>query len=420
VGILNLTISPDDIAEDLIDFPLPVKLSTAVGKNSFDVSALFTALGENKLKFKIETLVSDVLTESPVEIELWDSTNNLAILHVKVPMISSTVETVLKLTYSEAMDDNTTYVGVTETPAAKTVWDDNFVAVYLMAQDPSTGGACVLDSTSNANHGTPDGAMTFGDLVDDGFGKALSFDGVDDYISIPDGALISGASARTISVSLTPSDVSAYKMFFSYGGTSDNTNYTGEIGRTIDGKLSLNYDSNVDSESGASIQLNVNQIVTLIYTGTQSRALVDNLEVINATNTINTTASNGGIGKRTVSTAYPYIGTISDVRISNIVRSDSWIKATSDGLADLLITFDTVPTYKVTGVIKEEGVAVARVISLLSRLTPAIIETIESESDGSFEFTGLETDDDVTLIVFDDAAGTVYNDRIVRVTPMEA
>jgi len=118
--------------------------------------------------------------QCPVEIESWDSANNKAFIHIKVPIISPTEDTVLTLTCLGS--PNTAYVGETGSDAAKAVWDENFAAVYHMAQDPSTGGACILDSTSNENHGTPNGSMTSDDLIDGDYGKALEFDGIDDYI----------------------------------------------------------------------------------------------------------------------------------------------------------------------------------------------------------------------------------------------
>lgn len=69
-------------------------------------------------------------------------------------------------------------------PAAQ-VYDADFQAVYHMAQDPNgdpTDG--ILDSTINANHGTPSGSMTSADFVDGFMGKAIDFDGTDDLITI--------------------------------------------------------------------------------------------------------------------------------------------------------------------------------------------------------------------------------------------
>jgi hypothetical protein len=99
-------------------------------------------------------------------------------------IISSSEDTILFLYYDSTQDDNTTYVGDPGDTAAQNVWNSNFVARYGMAQDPSGGTDCIIDSTANANHGTPYGSMTSDDLVDGEIGKAIDFDGIDDVIEI--------------------------------------------------------------------------------------------------------------------------------------------------------------------------------------------------------------------------------------------
>jgi hypothetical protein len=173
-----LTISSGSIDEDLIDFPAMINLSNSSGLNSFDATEVFNILGENKLKIKVE----QGNTQCYVEIESWDSTSNKANLWVKIPVVSSSSDTILVLTANPYMDDNTEYVGETTSDAAKNVWDDAFVGVWHMAQDPSGGINCILDSTRNGNHGTPSGGMVSGDLIDADYGKAINFDGSDDYI----------------------------------------------------------------------------------------------------------------------------------------------------------------------------------------------------------------------------------------------
>jgi hypothetical protein len=74
--------------------------------------------------------------------------------------------------------------GVTLTTPSRAVWNSDLKAIYHMGQDPSGAAPQILDSTSNAKHGTSAGTMTSGDLVDGLIGKALDFDGVDDYVSI--------------------------------------------------------------------------------------------------------------------------------------------------------------------------------------------------------------------------------------------
>ncbi|MFW9784959.1 MAG: LamG-like jellyroll fold domain-containing protein, partial [Candidatus Heimdallarchaeota archaeon] len=70
-----------------------------------------------------------------------------------------------------------------ENPGA--VWDDDYCFVLHMNQDPYSSD--ILDSTTNGFDFNVEalGSMTSEDLVDGQTGKAIAFDGVDDYIYLP-------------------------------------------------------------------------------------------------------------------------------------------------------------------------------------------------------------------------------------------
>jgi hypothetical protein len=91
-------------------------------------------------------------TQCYIEVESWDSSSELAVLHIKVPYISSSSDTELYLAYSSSWTDNSEFVGDTGSTAAKAVWDNNFLGVWHMAQEPDGAGS-MLDSTSNEYHG---------------------------------------------------------------------------------------------------------------------------------------------------------------------------------------------------------------------------------------------------------------------------
>jgi len=85
---------------------------------------------------------------------------------------------------------NLTEPAADSTYGSQAVWD-GYRALYLMNGDPST---TILDSTSNNNDQTTAGAMTSGDLVDGEFGKAVEFDGANDYSTAPDTASLAPAA----------------------------------------------------------------------------------------------------------------------------------------------------------------------------------------------------------------------------------
>src|SRR6056297_3563809 len=179
----KITIDNTNIDSDLTHFPVPVPLGTAVGQSDQDVSDIFDELGSESLKIAVTK--SDGTTQIYAEVEQWDEASEKALLWVSKSDLTLTAAstTELYLYYDSTKADNTTYIGTSGNRTE--VWDSDFVAVYTLAQDPTGGTGCILDSTGNGHHGTPQGSMTSGDLVDGLIGLALELDGNDDYIEIP-------------------------------------------------------------------------------------------------------------------------------------------------------------------------------------------------------------------------------------------
>ena len=70
-----------------------------------------------------------------------------------------------------------------------------------MNQDPDGDVADVIrNSVSTSYRGTPVGTMTSADLVDGKIGKAINFDGSDDYIDVVNGFGMDGLGAFSVSV----------------------------------------------------------------------------------------------------------------------------------------------------------------------------------------------------------------------------
>ncbi len=179
----KVTVDNTNIDADLTHFPVPVPLGTAVGQSDQDVSDIFDAIGSESLKIAVTK--DDGETQIYVEVEFWDETSEKALLWVSKSDLTLTAASVTELYiyYDANQSDNTGYVG---TPGNRSeVWSSDFVAVYTMAQDPSGGADCIIDSSGNGNHGTPDSTMTSADLVDGVIGQAIEFDGDDDYVEIP-------------------------------------------------------------------------------------------------------------------------------------------------------------------------------------------------------------------------------------------
>jgi len=99
-------------------------------------------------------------------------------------------------------------------------------------------GSTTSDSSENRNHGTINGAV----WTDGKFGKALSFDGVDDYVTFGDVNNFDGLSAITIAVWLYPREgddgilsddsflmrYSGWASFLLYDNSGGNSGYIGQ------------------------------------------------------------------------------------------------------------------------------------------------------------------------------------------------
>lgn len=87
------------------------------------------------------------------EIETYTATTGAVNFWVRVPTVSHTTEMVIYLCYGKS--------AISSSQENKTgVWDSNFKGVWHLKEDPSGTAPPVKDSTSNANHGTSNGAMT--------------------------------------------------------------------------------------------------------------------------------------------------------------------------------------------------------------------------------------------------------------------
>ena len=159
----HFSINHDYIDDDLINYPLLLKLNASyVSECAVDFCFV-----DDTNRFTYE-----------YEIDVWNTTESL--LWVNITKVSSSFDTYFWL-YCDALTD------VFDNNASA-VWDDNFVMVQHM-NDNTTGD--ILDSTSYNNDGTKKGVnepilSSYGAV-----GYSQDFDGVDDYVLVPDDGSLS-------------------------------------------------------------------------------------------------------------------------------------------------------------------------------------------------------------------------------------
>jgi hypothetical protein len=154
----DITVDHNDVAADLTDFPVLIDITDT------DLRDHVMSKG-NDIMFMIG--------DTPVahEIELYEPSTGHLVAWVKVPSLSSSVDTVITMHY-----------GSMNAPPAlgSRVWSD-YETVHHLNQDPT---GINYDSTSNNHDGTSYGGLGTSDFVSGQIGYAVDFDGSNDVISI--------------------------------------------------------------------------------------------------------------------------------------------------------------------------------------------------------------------------------------------
>ena len=357
---IKLTISHANVDSDLTWFPILVKISTSSGLGSTDISRVFDELGTNSLKIAVTQ--SDGYTEQYVEIEKWDSVGEEAILWVSKTgwVIAGDSDTVMYLYYDSTHANNSTYVGVTNSAVSENVWDANFMAIYHMADGVDTSH--IYDSTGNDRDGTKKDADEPNEVTGQ-IGDAQDFDGNDDLMTATNYALPQQTIEALFKIDATPvgsldAIVSRTKEFL-YVQT------TGKLGSGfyVSGHRTLVGTTAVDD---AAYHYGV-----FTYDGTNGKLYTDDgaaEDTINDAGSLHNYNTNWIVGARE-GPAYFFPGLIDEVRISNIGRSEAWVKATKKSLWDDLVTY-----------------------SIEQTISPAYKIEIDWDKDGDF----YDTDEDVS------------------------
>ena len=173
-------------ASPLIDFPVMIEL------NGSQFQEIENDIGPNG--YDIEFRASDETTPLTHEIEIYDESNDLLVAWVKISSLSTASDTVIYMYYGDSAITSPTH-----NPPG--VWNSTFGAVWHLKEDPALAGSGgIRDSTGNNNHGTDNGGMNSGSQIGGPAGNALSFDGIDDYLAVPNsGSIDFGDENFTIS-----------------------------------------------------------------------------------------------------------------------------------------------------------------------------------------------------------------------------
>lgn len=333
-----------------------------------------TVIPNNK-KIAVYTTSGTQDVQCYTEIENWITVSGSeeAWMWIKVPTVSSGTNTQVYLYYDKDVSDNTSYVGDVGDYTAKQVWDSNFNAVFHFSEDNYYGTASEIKNSTGGEHGHAlNSAKPSSALIGDGL----------DVDTTSKGALLE--------TNINPGNVYTAEYFFlkPWGTAAVNT-----VFRSASSEYFVLIDSDnllaVYSSGWYKSSYNISTVsngwhnLTAVSDDTNTYFYVDG-------NYVDSVA-------RHCTTGFDYFGgfptqpwgDVDEVRVSNVVRSLAWIKATYNTGMDTLITFgseELKPSFIFNGYVQVQGTPAERTVYLYHRSTGSLVGTaVSNGSTGYFE-----------------------------------
>lgn len=372
-----------------------------------DVS--LTYVNELGYEKRIAITTSNGVTQCPVEIEKFDFWFSEAYLWTKIPVTYSGIDTDFYLYYDSAQSDNDVWVGEIGSSPGRSVWDNNFVAVWHMNQDPLLGLNAMKDSTVNVNHGTAaSGILNMSNVVDGRIYKGIDFDSSDDWLDYGGDASLDVTGNYTLEAIFEGHAATANEAIAGrYDGTNDGFLIRLDADEHIEGVHLVSGTSNVlDSVDPWTSDFHCAALS--FETGVGSELWVDGISRSTANTTvsgINSFTRDFLVGNQDSNPPNnPFTGIIDEVRLSNGKRSDAWIKATYYSNQDNLITYTIGPTFFYEGYVTVNAVPAARTVNLYKRDTGQLVDTTTSSGTNGWFQLGSPHDDYHFVVALPDLA----------------
>jgi hypothetical protein len=302
---MPITINKTQVQGSLSNFPVLISITSANLKTEINGGHV-----QNSNGYDIVFRASDGTTALPHEVESYIGLTGQIIAWVKVPTISSAVDTLIYAYYGDTSVSSSTQ-NITA------VWDNNFIGVWHLTNNFN-------DSTLNANNGTNSGSLESSGKI----ANARNLDGVDDYISVPNTPSLAITSALTIEgwVKLNSFGIGTDVDPIIRKGEGNPNNYQLCIANS---KLSLKLDENDDAglTGGTALSAGAWYYVVGAWDGATRRLFLNGVEdgFGSRSGSIGTDVRSLYIGGRS-GAADIANGIADEVRLSNVARSVGWIQ----------------------------------------------------------------------------------------------
>ncbi len=313
----KLTFDNSAQGEDLVDFPVLVRLSSA------RIDYGMTQGSGEDIRF-----VDGDRAVLKHEVEEWDESGD-SWMWVKIPQIEASSNTdFIWMYYGNA--------SASDGQDAQNVWDVNHVGVWHLNEG---GTGTRFDSTSYGNNGTT-GGYDGNEAITGKISGADNLDGINEYINVGSSASLDLGTSFTVSAWIK---ATALKNYAGIVGKDTNMgspysymlvcHNNGTIGAYYTGVW--NFSSNAGISAGNWYYLtwvlnggNIYYYVNSLAYGLDSFPYVDDSNDITYFGSWYSANSN-----------YDFNGTIDEIRISNTARSQDWISAQYLSMNDNFITF---------------------------------------------------------------------------------
>ncbi len=237
---------------------------------------------------------------------------------VRVPVLSSSVDTTVYLVFGAADAPDQQDVRATWTPQAAGVWH--------LARDPAGTAPQIDDSTINNLDGLSQGSMTAGDLVAGRIGYGLDFDGSDDWASV-DSVDFGGRGSLTMSAWVVADSVVADSVVVTKRGAATWFDLSVAAGGTASATVNTTADGPV-TVSGGTVTAGTWHHLAATWNGTVIRLYIDGVQVAQqpAAGLLPASTDATAIGAAPGG-ADPFNGVLDEVRLVTAVRSPEWLAA---------------------------------------------------------------------------------------------
>lgn len=309
----QIVIDYTKVEADLTDFPVLIYLASdsdlALKAQDDGDDIAFSDSAENMLSH---------------EIEYFNGTTGELVAWVKADLSGSS-NTILYMYYGNSTACNQ--------EDAANVWDSNFVGVWHLSE---SGTGTRYDSTQYDNDGTPqnyDGDEATTGKID----GADTFDGTNDSITVPSSASLKLGSGLTIEAWINIATWGDWEdIVFKGGGSGSNSDYQFALvtqGLAWDGTLNGSWRSKyfpTSQDTGIWIY------VVLTHDTNTVKCYRDGLEISSQSDSgaIYESDYQLGISQEGANSSSYVDGKLDEVRISNTVRSASWIKTSYNNQND--------------------------------------------------------------------------------------